>query len=130
MNLFETSPLPAPGSEHTTLLHQSGGCRVEKIVSHLCHSDFWYDQAEDELVFLLAGDCVLEVERSPIVPANTAPPAAGVSAKRPEHTREIPLSAGEQIFLPARLRHRVKSAGLTSPAVFLCLFTPPEGRGL
>lgn len=82
--------------------------RVERIVSrgHRSPEGFWYDQAEDELVVLVAGEAALRI--------------AGE-----EHDRR--LRPGEWIVLPAGLRHRVAWTAPGRDTVWLAVFTPPGG---
>lgn len=78
-----------PGSNEcfTPLLTGEHGLRVERIVSwgHVTPEDTWYDQDTDEWVLLVAGQARLAF-------------ADG---------REVSLAAGEELFLPRGLRHRV-----------------------
>ena len=75
--------------------------RIERIVSrgHVSPPGFWYDQDEDEWVWLLRGAARLEVElpheRQPGAPIN------GMAV------REISLTEGDYLLLPAHVRHRV-----------------------
>lgn len=52
------------GSEETEILAQSENFRVERIVSNRVSSPdgFWYDQEEDEKVWLLQGEAQIEFE--------------------------------------------------------------------
>ncbi|HRP26114.1 MAG TPA: cupin domain-containing protein [Thauera sp.] len=64
-------------------------CRVERIVSfgHASPTGFWYEQAEDEWVVLLAGTAELAFDDG----------------------RRLALKAGDWVSLPAHCRHRVES---------------------
>ena len=97
-NLF-TGGAVAPGTEQFTTLLERDGTRIERIVSneHSSPEGFWYDQPEDEWVLLVAGEAVLDFD-----------------AGAPLH-----LKAGDHVFIPRHVRHRVLS---TSPqAVWLAI---------
>ncbi|WMJ82669.1 cupin domain-containing protein [Oscillospiraceae bacterium LTW-04] len=111
MNLFSI-PERTP-EEFCQLLALSDSCRIERTVSQGHHSpkDFWYDQAEDELVCLISGSALLSFERC-----------------------QVFLTAGDMLFIPAHLRHRVEATSHAPPCVWLCIFgrfnqpTPQENR--
>lgn len=69
--------------------------RIERIVSrgHTSPANFWYDQNWDEWVLVLQGHALLQFE---------------------EPIREVELTAGDALLIPARARHRV---AWTDPAV-------------
>lgn len=82
-NLYEDALPPATGERFDTLLsHQ--GLVIERIVSTSRIESQEYVQEQDEWVVLLTGDALLEV--------------AG---------REVPLRAGEYLFLPSHTPHTV-----------------------
>ena len=60
MNIFELPELPLP-EELTTVLVESSGIRIERIISTGQVSD-WYDQTETEFVALLEGNAVVEFD--------------------------------------------------------------------
>jgi len=83
-NLYEDALPPATGERFDTLLsHQ--GLVIERIVSTSKIEAREYVQEQDEWVVLLTGEAMLEV--------------AG---------REVPLKAGDYLFLPARTPHSVQ----------------------
>ena len=86
-NFFDIQNLPG-GKEKIEVLAQSGALRVERIVSSCAASPegFWYDQPEDEKVWVLRGEAELEFE-------------GGVKT----------LREGEGILIKKHIRHRVKS---------------------
>ena len=93
----------APGTEQFMTLLESGGARIERIVSnsHSSPEGFWYDQSDDEWVLLVAGDATLEFD--PGTP--------------------VKMSAGDHVFIPCHTRHRVRD---TSPcAVWLAIHLKP-----
>ena len=101
-NLFALPADVGGGGEVTeTILHGSG-CRIERIVSAGQRSPdgFWYDQEEDEWVLLLQGEAELAFEGG----------------------KRMSLRAGDQVFLPARLRHRVERTSINPPCIWLCLY--------
>lgn len=83
------------------------GIVIERIVSggHASPAGFWYDQADDEWTALLRGTAVLEEE------GKTVP---------------VRLTAGEWLFIPAGLRHRVKE--VSPDAVWLAVHMDREPR--
>lgn len=83
-----------------TLLHASGGVRVERIVSHgqVTPEGEWYDQEDDEWVALIEGTAKIAY-------------ADG---------SEVSLARGDHLFLPRHVRHRV--AYTSSPCIWLALF--------
>ncbi len=102
MNLFEAI-LPPAADEQITPLVATPNLRIERIVSHGHHSahDFWYDQAEDEWVYLVQGEGTLLF-------------ADG---------REMKLKPGDHCFIPAHQRHRVTS---TAPeTIWIAVFARP-----
>lgn len=99
MNLFS---IPEKTSEEFCQQLASFDCfRVERIVSqgHCSPESFWYDQTEDELVFLLSGSALLSFEHC-----------------------QVFLNTGDMLFIPAHLKHRVEATGHTPPCVWLCIF--------
>ena len=102
-------PLPPAGQEHTEVLMQANGWRLERIHSNGAASPagFWYDQAEHEWVTLLQGSALLRF-------ADEALPRA--------------LSRGDQLLIPAGRRHRVEATDPAPGTVWLALFWS-EGDG-
>ncbi len=100
--------LPAPGADeafNTLLAHPCA--RVERIVSHGHASPpgFWYDQAEDEWVMLLAGSAALGFDDG----------------------TQRSLQPGDWVWLPAHCRHRVERSA--PGTVWLALHLPAGGTG-
>ncbi|WP_322514197.1 cupin domain-containing protein [Rhodopseudomonas palustris] len=100
------APLPPAGPDETldTLLAR-GGVRIERIVSfgQASPEGFWYDQAEDEFVVLLAGSATLRFGDG----------------------RELPLTPGAWVDIPAHCRHRVDATAQGEATVWLTVFWPP-----
>jgi cupin 2 domain-containing protein len=99
-HLLADLPLPGPTEVFDPLL-AGPGLRIERIVSHGHASPpgFWYDQAEDEWVMVVAG-------RAAIGFADGS---------------EVELAAGDWLSLPAHCRHRVLRTA--APTVWLAVFT-------
>lgn len=97
------APLPPAGPDEAldTLLAR-GGVRIERIVSYGQSSPdgFWYDQAEDEFVVLLSGSATLRFEDG----------------------REVALTPGAWVDIPAHERHRVEATAAGEPTVWLAVF--------
>ncbi len=86
-NLFENIPESFP-EEIFDIILQKPGIRIERIISRGNSSpeNFWYDQENDELAFLIQGESIIEF-------------AGG---------NEIKMYKGDFIFIPAHNKHRVK----------------------
>lgn len=102
-SLFELPLLsadPAAG-EIVEVLAEGPGCRIERIISwgQSSPDGFWYDQDEDEWITLLQGQATLDFGG-----------------------RLQVLEAGEQLLIPARLRHRVAATSSQPPCIWLCVF--------
>lgn len=78
-------------------------CRIERIVSkgQCSEKGFWYDQEEDELIFLLSGQASLQLEH---------------------HTSLVELKAGDYLHIPAHCRHRVDWTLPDQESVWLAIF--------
>lgn len=101
-NLLNDLPTAAETEHFQTLLARPG-LRVERIVSdgQVSPPGFWYEQAEDEWLLLLAGSAALEY-------------ADGV---------RVELAVGDSLLIPAGCRHRV---AFTVPrTVWLAVFCTP-----
>ena len=101
-NQFEGIP-PSWPEERTEVLLDGPGVRVERIVSrgHASPPGFWYDQAEDEWVLLLAGAARLLFE------GDDGP---------------IALRPGDHLNIPAHRRHRVEWTDPDHETVWLAVF--------
>ncbi len=95
------------GGERVDRLAGVGRVRVERIVSHGHRSPdgFWYDQEEAEWVALLAGAARIAF-------------AGG---------REITLTPGDHLLIPAHTRHRVAWTDPAQATVWLAVFYPDGG---
>ncbi|GAB6061125.1 cupin domain-containing protein [Desulfonatronum parangueonense] len=99
-NLFSI-PEPQSDEEVFELLAEGRELRIERIVSRGQASPhgFWYDQELDEWVALLQGEAQVRFEN-------------GITRR---------LQAGDWLFLPARLRHRVESTSSNPPCIWLAV---------
>jgi cupin 2 domain-containing protein len=108
-NLFHSAlSTPDPQNEFLEILLRGGsGLRVERIVSHghTTPEGQWYDQDEDEWAAVLQGEARLLCEDG----------------------QEIALAAGDSVFLPKRMRHRVIYT--SSPCVWLTIFASSLEQG-
>ena len=99
-NLFEDIPAHLPDELTETLLH-AAHVRIERVVSqgHASPPEFWYDQDEHELVFVLQGSARLRLE-----------------------TELVELAAGDWINIPAHQKHRVEWTAPDQPTIWLAIF--------
>ena len=76
--------------------------RIERIVStgQASPSGFWYDQADDEFVVLLAGAATLRFEADDV---------------------RLELVPGDWVEIPAHARHRVEWTQADPPTVWLAI---------
>ena len=98
MNLFDL-PAVFPSEELVTVLAESGGVRIERIVS-AGQTTGWYDQDETEFIALLKGEAVIEFANG------------GAAA----------LSSGDTLIIKPHERHRVSYTSSEPPCVWLCVF--------
>jgi len=105
-NLFRDTE--TGGDERVDLLARGDGVRVERIVSHGHASPdaFWYDQTEAEWVVLLSGTARIGFTDG----------------------REVALTPGDHLHLPAHTRHRVTWTDPEQATVWLAV-SYPEGAG-
>lgn len=103
-DLPEQARCPEGPELFETLLTGPDGLRVERIVSwgQVTPPGEWYDQDGDEWVMVVAGEARLTYEDGP----------------------EVRLSQGDQLFLPARRKHRVTYT--SRPCIWLAV----HGRNL
>jgi cupin 2 domain-containing protein len=93
---------PAPGTEKETPIVCGKNWRIVRTLSnnYFCAEGFWYDQNEDETVFVLSGWGEIEFEN-----------------------KTVRLHAGEGIFIPKNARHRVSATSSAEPCMWLCIYT-------
>jgi cupin 2 domain-containing protein len=94
-------------AEWVDLLAESADTRIDRIVStgEANPPGFWYDQADDEFVVLLAGAAELRFE---------------------DGDRRVQLKPGDWVDIPAHVRHRVEFTQADPPTVWLTVY---RGRG-
>ncbi len=99
MNLLADIPEHADRELFTTLLEKPH-CRIERIVSYGQSSpeDFWYDQAQDEWVLLMAGEAELDVGG-----------------------QRVCLAPGDHLLIKAGVRHRVVRTSADVPTIWLAV---------
>ncbi len=104
-NLFSDLSFPLDDEQVDTLLARPG-LRIERIVStgQASPPGFWYDQPQDEWVVVLAGMARLRLET--------------------EAEARV-MRAGDHVFLPARLRHRVDWTDPDQPTIWLAVHSGP-----
>lgn len=100
-NLFADLPDDTAREQMLTLL-TTPGLTIERIVSsgQASPPGFWYDQARDEWVLVLAGAALLRFETEP------------------EPRR---LNPGDYLYIAAHARHRVEWTDPDRPTVWLAL---------
>lgn len=113
-SMFRASPGHLPEELVEVIDGGRATFRIERIVSrgHVSAPDFWYDQDEDEWVWLLRGSATLEVETAPAV----GTPGVTVISSR------IDLDPGDYVLLPAHTRHRVSWTAPDTDTVWLSIF--------
>lgn len=98
------NPLPSALSDEVVeTLARSKTTRIERIVSHGQYSPpaFWYEQTENEWVYLVQGKAVLQFEANDEL---------------------VHLSEGMYLNIPAHVRHRVEWTSNDMPTVWLAVF--------
>lgn len=96
-NLLSDLPRPAEGEVFEDLLRR-GPVRIERIVSSEFPEPVLYDQPQDEWVLLLQGEARLWVAE-----------------------RELVLTKGDSLFIPARIPHKVLSTSRYPPCVWVAV---------
>ena len=94
---------PAEGQEHSQILLEEPGLRLERI--HSCAAvspvGFWYEQREHEWVLLLQGSARLGFA---------------------DGSADVALCRGDTLLIPARRRHRVVETDPAPGTIWLALF--------
>lgn len=100
-NLFDTSSLDYSTQEEiVNLLFTSKNIRIERIVSYGQISENWYNQKENEWVFLLQGNASILFDNS----------------------KETHLKAGDSLYIPAHSKHKVSFTSTEPPCIWLAVF--------
>ena len=108
-NLFAGIPTSLP-DELSEILLSRQGLRIERIVSHghASPENFWYDQAEDEWILLLAGSASLQFE---------------------DEAKPRTLRPGDHLHIPAHRRHRVDWTAADTDSIWLAVFFADSVQG-
>jgi cupin 2 domain-containing protein len=103
-NLFANLPAD-PSREHFETLLRAAGFRLERIVSfgQATPAGEWYDQDHAEWVAVLKGSAGLAIEGEAEIRV---------------------LAAGDYIYLPSRLRHRVEWTQAEGETIWLAVHYP------
>lgn len=101
VNLFDGIPA-ALGEEFFQTVAESGGVRVERIVSagHATPAGEWYDQGWDEWVLLVSGAATLQFGDGSV---------------------PLEMKAGDHVMIPAGCRHRVERTDSSGKTVWLAV---------
>jgi cupin 2 domain-containing protein len=102
-NLFNTENIDfSKNEEITEILVSSKNIRIERIIStgQVTASDFWYDQLETEFVTVLQGDAKILFDNG----------------------KEIHLTKGDYLTIPAHCRHKVSYTSVEPACVWLVVF--------
>ena len=75
--------------------------RIERIVSdgHSSYEHFWYDQPENELIFLIQGSSEIRFEDETII-----------------------LKKGDWLLIPSHKKHRVESTDKNQKTIWIAIF--------
>ena len=89
-NVYRETSGPAGNEDFRTLL-ESGGVKIQRIVSHASSTpeNEWYDQAYTEWVLVVRGHAVLEFDGG----------------------ERVELNEGDYLAIPPHARHRVDETG-------------------
>ncbi len=98
MNIFS---YPVAKNELTDIICRGDQVRIERIVStgQTSAPGFWYQQVEDEWVLLVQGEAILTFT-----------------------DYELKMKAGDTVFIPAGIKHRVDYTSAKPACVWICAF--------
>jgi len=101
MNLFSNIPDGLAAEVSESVLH-ADNIHIERIVSrgHASPAGFWYDQAQNEWVVLLAGAARLRFESS---------------------NDPVEMQRGDYIHIPAHVKHRVEWTSSAETTIWLAV---------
>jgi cupin 2 domain-containing protein len=101
-NIFDKINKNSTEEVFTTLL-KNDNIKIEKIVStgQSSPEGYWYDQEQDEFIFLVSGKATLEFKNEGLVV----------------------LKSGDYLFVPAHKKHRVKNTLKDDVTIWLAIFT-------
>ena len=103
-NLFEENFLNNK-EEFFENLGRGTNFKIERIVStgQISPNEFWYDQDQDEMVFLLEGNSVLSIKDE-----NDA-------------QTKIDLKKGDYLLIKAHIKHRIDFTSINPPCIWLAI---------
>lgn len=101
-NLFSNIPVSRLQEELFQTLAESGGVRIERIISdgQATPPGEWYDQTWDEWVLLVSGEAELRFD---------------------DGSEPVVLKAGDHVMIPAGCRHRVERTDAGGKTVWLAI---------
>lgn len=100
-NIFDQVNKKTETEEIIDLL-KNDNIRIERIIStgQSSPDNFWYEQTENEWVIVLNGCATLEFPENEL----------------------IDLNAGDYVFIPSGLKHRINSTSSTEATIWLAVF--------
>ncbi len=100
-NIFKTDKLPYGEKEIFEPLCSAKNLLVERIISmgQVTESDQWYNSERNEWVMLQQGKATLELENG----------------------KQVHLTAGDYVFIPAHLKHRVAYTSQKPHCIWLAI---------
>lgn len=109
-NIFHSIPADLPEELIQTLV-ECDNVRIERILSrgHCSPEGFWYDQDEDEFVFLVQGEAELQLQQP---------------------DQRIRLSQGDFLVIHAHQQHRVAWTSSDPECIWLTVFFRPTADPL
>lgn len=99
-NIFNTSGLKQNKEVFETIVEKND-FRIERIVSNGFSSPegYWYNQNFDEIVFLLQGNAIIELENA----------------------KTIEMKSGDYLTIPKHQKHRVKNLSKDPNCIWLAI---------
>lgn len=98
-NIFENIEL-AGEEEQFDLLQKGLHYRIERIVTsgHSSPEGFYYEQENDEWIFLVQGEVILEMEE-----------------------KYVQMKTGDHLFIPKNCRHRIEKSSVEPVCIWVCI---------
>jgi len=99
-NIFENIPKTLNKELFEDIL-KTKNLRIERIVSdgHSSDKGFWYDQPENELIFLIQGSSEIRFEDETVI-----------------------LKKGDWLLIPSHKKHRVESTDKNQKTIWIAIF--------
>jgi len=100
-NIFNNIPEVIPEEIIDTII-ESDSVKIERIISkgHSSPENFWYDQDENEWIFILKGNAVIQFEKGKVVE----------------------LGEGDYLHIPAHQKHRVNQTDPQKETIWLAVY--------